>query len=247
VDDGHVPHACPRLRRRPRLRRPRGLDARTGGRGGRFRFPDFDYNDWLGKDLLGTNKYGGFAAFPGELTIWTIVDVFERLAFYFMVFDFGVGFFYEWASAVAQTKYCHARDDAVLLADAPGYPLQGIFGWDAMGILDAVKMRKVQFFNGFGASLEFGPGQAAASCQGIAAGGDPDPWIEMRLRCLTGPRTGYIIMDHIDVAPLGHAQIGVQCAIMGQEVWIAEIRVNGGWQINGPTLNMHAVAKVPFQ
>ncbi len=220
---------------------------RKGGKGGRFRFPDFDYNDWLGKDLLGTNKYGGFAAFPGELEIWSIVDVFERLAFYFMVFDFGVGFFYEWASAVAQTKYCHARDDAVLLASAPGYPLLGIFGWDAVGILDAQKMRKVRFFNGFGASLEFGPGQAAISAVGRHTGGDPDPWIEIRIRCLTGPRAGYTTGERADVVGMGSAQVGAQCVINGDEVWIGEIRVNGSWFIDAPTLNMHAVAKVPFQ
>ncbi len=89
------------------------------------------------------------------------------------------------------TKYCHARDDAVLLASAPGYPLLGIFGWDAVGILDVVKMRHIDFFNGFGVAQNIGHG-AVALTFGFknTGGGLGPPWIEARLTCLSGPRAG---------------------------------------------------------
>lgn len=218
---------------------------RPGGKGGKFNPLEFDPSGWIGDQLNPYDEWPGFGPAPGELWVWSIIDIFERVAYYWMVLDLGSEFLYEWASGVASSSYCHARDDAVLLATAPGYPLLGIFGWDAMGILNAVKMRHIAFFNGFGAAADFGPGTVLATCHGENLDGFPGAYIEIRVRCLTGPRAGYLNMLHQDVEPFGSADMAISVDFNGGEVWIGEIKVNGGWQIHNPTLHMHATAKQP--
>jgi hypothetical protein len=172
--------------------------------------------------------------------------VIERVQFWWMVMDLGTAFLYEWASTVAKTSYCHARDDGVLLARAPGYPLLGIFGWDAMGILDAIKMRNIDFFNGYGVASGVGPGQvlATASLQCVLEG-EGGGWAMMRVRCLTGPRAGLTMEVREDVAEGAQVLLAAQGPTATNEAWMAEIKVNGLFNVIAPTLNFHATSPNP--
>jgi hypothetical protein len=213
------------------------------GRGKRIKLNPFSYdpNDVIGGTLNPYDGHPGFGPAPGELWFWSALEIFERVAYYWMVLDLGTDFLYNWASGVSETKYCHARDDAVLTASNPGYPLLGIFGWDAVGTLDAEKQRKVLFFNGFGAALEFGPGAALLTFSFANTDGQPGAWIECRLRCLNGPRIDYSNTLRDDCGPFGSGTCAVHVDISGAETWMGEIRVNGSFDIEQPTLNMHAV------
>lgn len=219
---------------------------RPGSKWGKLNPINFDPNDYIGGELLGFDDIPGKGPFPGELWFWTIEGLIERVQFWWMVMDLGTAFLYEWASTVAKTSYCHARDDGVLLARAPGYPLLGIFGWDAMGILDAVKIRNIDFWNGYGVSCGVGPGQVLATagleCVAEGTGGG---WAEMRVRCLTGPRAGLDMTVRADIAAGETVAMAAQGPTGIFETWIAEIRVNGLFNVVEPTLNFHAVSPNP--
>jgi hypothetical protein len=219
---------------------------RPGGKKGRLNPLNFDPNEFIGSEILGWDEIPGKGPFPGELWFWTIEGLIERVQFYWMVMDLGTEFLYEWASAVARTSYCHARDDGVLLATAPGYPQSGIFGWDAMGILDAVKIRNIDFWNGYGVSSSVGPGQvlATASMQCIIEGAGGG-YAMLRVRCLTGPRAGLTMEVREDVTAGGTVSLAATGPTGAFEGWIAEIKVNGLFNIIGPTLNYHAIAPNP--
>lgn len=204
---------------------------------------NFDPNDFIGGELLGWDEIPGKGPFPGELWFWTIEGLIERVQFYWMVMDLGTEFLYDWMSAVANTSYCHARDDGVLLATAPGYPLLGIFEWNAMGILEVIKQRNIDFFNGYGVGSGVGSGNvmATASMECIADLGFGTS-ASIRVRCLTGPRAG-LTMEQSYTAMPGEKVNGCAYGQTGAyEVWMGEIKVHGLWQIHDPTLNYHAVA-----
>lgn len=231
-----------KLRKRSVGHWQRGEKHNRPGKGKKnYKFENLDYNDRLGRELHEFLELEPTVIADGELALWTIIDVFELAVFYYMVFDIAVDFIYEGMRGVAQSKYCQARDDAVLLASAPGYPLLAIFGWDAMGILDAVKQRKVQFFNGFGAALDFGPVQILASFTATNGSGTNPNTVSYRLRCLTGPRAGLINENAVTLPGGGQATIGIQAVGNGGETWICEIKVTDSAFIGGPALNMHAV------
>lgn len=230
---------------RPRSRRHWGggkKKKRPKGSRRRINPVAFDPNEFIGDTLMGFNELGGFRPYPGEMFIWTVEGVIERLLFYWMILDLGTDFLYEWTSAVAATKYCHARDDAVLRATSDGYPLLGIFGWDPMGPLDVVKMRHIIGFNGYAVTVPFGPGQMAAICQAQPVVGHvPDPWINIRLRCLLGTRQGLTVESGEIHSQSAEVTAAVQGICWTGETWIAEIKVNGLWNIIDPTLDIHCV------
>lgn len=198
---------------------------------------EFDPNAYVGNALSPFADEEMVMLLPGEVYFVTLTDVVILAAFYWSVIDVGTGFLYEWTSAVAQTKYCQARDDASFLATAPGYPLLGIFGWDAVGILDVSKSRNIDFFNGFGVSQSVSHGMVGLSFSyQNTGGGAGDPWIECRMTCLTGPRAGSYHEQRVATG-VGVAGSGGCTYDMGVgEVWIGEIRVNGSFQIINPTL-----------
>lgn len=201
----------------------------------------FDVNDWVGKSLNPFADEEMVMLLPGEIVFWSGFEVLILVAFEYQIFDLGTQFLYEWTSGVARSKYCQARDDAVLLATAPGYPLQGIFGWDVVGILDAKKMRHIDFFNGFGVMQNIGPGVVGCTF-GFEnnGGGVGPPWIETRMRCLTGPRTGIYATQRVSTGGGIVGSGGCTYDMSAGETWIAEIRVNGSYQIKEPTLFCHA-------
>jgi hypothetical protein len=211
------------------------------GKGKRnFEFDNLDYNDITGKGLHNLLDLEPIVITDAELAIWTVVDVFELLAFEYMIWTSVLDVAYFTAMGVASSKYCHARDDAVLLASAPGYPSSALFGWDAMGILDIVKQRKVQFWNGFGAALDVGPGWAIATA-GIESGTSNPFHVDFRLRCLTGPRTDLVSQVSYDIpAGGGKVQAGTQAMINAGETWIAEIKGTDSYFVREPTLSMQA-------
>lgn len=201
----------------------------------------FDVNDWIGKSLNPFTTEEAIMVLPGEVIFWSAIELIAVAAFYWSVIDIGTTFLYSWTSAVARTKYCAARDDAVLQASAPGYPLQGIFGWDVVGILDVVKMRNITFFNGFGVMQEVGPGVVTCTFGYVCLStDDPNSWIETRMRCLNGPREGTYSERRIDQGEHAQGTSGTTYDMAAGEVWVGEIRVNGAFQIIGPQLNCHA-------
>lgn len=209
-------------------------------KGFKKRFKDiitFDVNDWVGHALNPFETGEMIELLPGEIWFWTGIDLIVIGAFYYSVIDITTEFLFEWTAAVAATRYCHARDDAVLLASAPGYELLGIFGWDPMGILDPVKMRNITFFNGYGVAQEISHGMVGMAFGFKEEGSTvPDPWIESRLTCLTGPRAGSYQERRL-ASGTGASGTGGSTYDMGQgEVWIGEIRCNGRWLIQNPQL-----------
>jgi hypothetical protein len=206
----------------------------------------FDPNAWVGQELSPFADEEMVMLLPGEVWFWTAADVAVLAAFYYSVLDIGSGFLYEWTSAVAQTKYCQARDDAVLLANAPGYPLLGIFGWDAVGILDASKMRNIAFFNGFGVAQDVDVGVVGCSF-GFknTGGGIGEPWIEARMTCLNGPRAGSYAERRLATGAGISGNQGVTYDMSPGEIWIGEIRVNGSFDIIDPVLWCQARGFVP--
>lgn len=225
-----------------------GEKGKRPGKGrGRYQFENLDYNDITGKGLHNLLDLEPIVITDAELAFWSVVDVFELLAFEYMIWTSVLDVAYYTALGVASSKYCQARDDAVILADAPGYPSSALFGWDAMGILDVVKQRHVQFFNGFGAALDFGPGMALATA-GITSGTSHPFHVDMRLRCLTGPRTDLAHTVGYDIAAGGGTvQAGVQAMINGGETWIAEIKGSDSYFVTRPTLSMHATGTPQLQ
>lgn len=219
---------------------------RGGSKWSKLNPVNFDPNEFIGNDILGWDEIPMKGPFPGELWFWAIEGVIERAQFLWMVMDLGSAFLYEWTSAVARTQYCHARDDAVLTATAADYPQSGIFGWDPMGILTAVKMRNLTFWNGYGVATNVGPGQilALAGLECIPSG-TPNPWAELRVRCVSGPRTGYEMLVHNDFTEGQTQDMAATGPTAGQETWLAEIRVNGLFLIKSPTLQFHATARNP--
>ncbi len=219
-----------------RPREPKGRLKRT--------FKDvitFDPNDWVGHQLNPFLDEEMITLLPGEIEFWSGFELVVLFEFYMQVFDLSTAFLYEWTSGVAKTKYCQARDDAVLLASAPGYPLLGIFGWDAVGILDVKKMRNIDFFNGFGVSQNVGPGVVGLTFSFEKHGEGPGgAWIESRMTCLNGPRAGSYASRRVGTDADESGTVGVTYDMSAGEIWIGEIRVNGGYQIINPTLFCHA-------
>lgn len=224
---------------------------RHGSRGSRSRpralkrtFKDvvsFDPNDWVGNKLSPFADEEMIMLLPGEVWFWSGIELVTIGLFAFQIIDVSTAFAYEWTSGVAQSKYCQARDDAVLYASAPGYPLIGIFGWDAVGILDATKMRNIAFFDGFGVMQDIGPGMVSLVFSWKNTGGGPGgPSIECRLTCLNGPRQGSYAHQMISNVADASGANGCSYDMSAGEIWIGEIRVNGGYQIIDPVLWCHA-------
>lgn len=229
---------------RNRLRSHYGPENRNNKRGLKGKVGkglSFDPSSWVGKQLSPFADEEMVMLLPGEIWFWTATEAIVFEFFAYSVLDIGTGFFYEWASGVAQTQYCAARDDAVLYATAPGYPLLGIFGWDAVGLLNPVKQRNIDFFNGFGVAQSVGPGVVGLTFEYLNIGGGlGPPWIECRMNCLTGPRTGTYAMQRVATGDLVGGSGGCTYDMQADEVWIGEIRVNGAWSIINPVLFCHA-------
>lgn len=201
----------------------------------------FDYNDWIGKELNVYSTTEMVCLFPGEIWFWSGIELITRAGYYWAVVDVSTRFLYEWTSAVSNTKYCHARDDASLYASAPGYPLLGIFGWDAVGILTAEKMRNIDFFNGFGVAQSVNRGVFSLifsyKCTETII---PDPWIRARVTCLTGPRAGSYAERLVGEGFPDEDDTGITYDMAPGEVWIGEIRVNGSYNIIAPAISCYA-------
>lgn len=202
---------------------------------------EFDPSDYVGKALSPFADEEMVVLVPGEIVFYTATEILLIAAFEYQIFDVSTQFLYQWTSGVAKSKYCQARDDAVLYATAPGYPLQGIFGWDTVGILNPVKQRNIDFFNGFGVEQSVGPGVVGCTFGAVNIGGGiGPPWLEARMTCLTGPRAGSYASRRVSDDPNFKGEGGVTYDMQPGETWIGEIRVNGTWQISNPTLFCHA-------
>ena len=201
----------------------------------------FDPNAYVGDLMSPFADEEMVMLLPGEVWFWTGVEAIVIFAFEYSVLDITTQFGYEWTSAVQKTEYCHARDDAVLLAGAAGYPLLGIFGWDPVGILDPLKQRNVAVFTGFSVSQDVGPGVVGCSFQyENIGGGIGTPWIETRMVCGNSPRAGVYAERRVGEGIGATGSAGCTYDMNSGEYWHAEIRVNGTWLIKDPRLYCHA-------
>ncbi len=206
----------------------------------------FDPNAYVGNALSPFDGELMVEMLPGEIWFWTATEAIVFVLFLYSVLDIGSQFFYEWTSAVAKTKYCQARDDAVLLATAPGYPLIGIFGWDTVGVLNAVKERNIGTFTGFGVGQNIGPGVVGCSFSFKNLDTGPgDYWIEARMLCENSPRAGVYASRRVGSGQGQSGSAGVTYDMSAGEVWFGEIRVQGTWQIINPKLFCHATGYSP--
>lgn len=198
----------------------------------------WDPSEILGKEMWGADELRVRPLPPGAAFLWIFEGVIERLLFYWMVLDLGSTFIYNWMSAVEETKYCMASRDASFLAKCGPYPLLGIFGWDVQGSFHPLKMRNIDFFNGFGVMATGGSGSAGGSAIITSpADGDPDGWVECRIRCTLGPSAGAeAFAGRVSVPPGTTVTVGAGTAIASGDLVLFEIRVNGGFTMEEATL-----------
>lgn len=200
----------------------------------------FDPSEFIGRHLAGGDEIRARALPPGAAWLWILEGVIERFLFYMMVLDLTTDFAYEWISAVMETKYCQARDDAVFLGECGPYELLGIFGWDVQGMYHPLKMRNILFFNGFGVMGAKGPGVCGATARVVRHESQPTGgWVHTRLRFLLGPSQGRILtMDYDDIGPDGvDANIGAN--VQAGDLVIFEIAVDGHWVMEKSNLFYH--------
>ncbi len=203
----------------------------------------WDPNEVIAKEIGGWQELKGFELLPGEVEFWLVEEVIEKEFFWWMVLDLSTTFLYEWTSGVAKSKYCQARDDAVLLAEGGSYPLQGIFGWDEVGAMSPTKMRNIAFFDGFGVMQTVASGVVSVYFTATNVGGGIGPaWIEFRMVCGNGPRAGPSPAQRHNQSDANSIRRGATAQALPGEIWWGEIRVNGTWIIDKPSMHVHAVA-----
>lgn len=189
----------------------------------------WDPSEVLGKELWGADELRVRPLPPGAAFLWIFEGVIERLFFYWMVLDLGTDFLYEWMSAVEETKYCAASRDAQFLADCGPYPLLGIFGWDTQGAFHPLKMRNIDFFNGFGVMAHGGAGSAGGTATiHLPDDGPESALIECRIRCTLGPSAGAEVYASFPINRGERIEVGAGTAIASGDLIVFEIRVNAG-------------------
>jgi hypothetical protein len=192
----------------------------------------WDPNEVLGKGLWGADELRARPLPPGAQYLWIFEGVIERLFFYWMVVDLGTEFFYNWMSAVEETKYCQASRDAMFLADCGPYPLLGIFGWDTQGAFHPIKQRNISFFNGFGVMAHGGAGSAGGSAIiHLPDGGPLQATIQTRIRCLLGPSAGSETFSETIIQRGSTVTVGAGTAVASGDLIVFEIRVDAGMDL----------------
>lgn len=189
----------------------------------------WDPSEVLGKELWGAEELRARALPPGASFLWVFEGVIEKALYQWMVLDLTTEFVYNWMSAVEQTKYCAASRDAMFYAVCGPYPLLGIFDWDTQGAFHPLKMRNIDFFNGFGVMATGGAGSAAGTATiFLPLDGPPTATILCRLRCTFGPSAGSIVQSDHTIERGQTITVGVGTAIASGDLILFEIKVNAG-------------------
>lgn len=188
---------------------------------------DFDPNDFIGKNLPGGNELNERIPGPWETRFWLLEGLAEVAGFWWMVYDLTSSFAYRWASAVSETAYCHARDDASFVGKVPHSIGLGIFGWDTQVWGVPVKERNIVFYNGFGIMQETGFGVASFSCLATPIGTSTDSWVEFRISGNGGPSGYHEDFRHFDTPGGEPAAAQVSINIEPGMTVICQMRCNG--------------------
>lgn len=183
---------------------------------------EFDPNEFLGKLLQGGDEFPSRPLGLWEARFWIIEGVIERLLFWWFVLEVLSDFLYRWMSAVAETRYCQARDDPVFLSAKSGTVSIGILGWNPTGWGSPQKIRRIIFYNGFGVMQSVGNGIAAFS--GTAKGRLPgvDGTISARIRVINGPNLGREQVATEHTTDLGEASFSLSIDIGPADTVIVE-------------------------
>ncbi len=72
-------------------------------------YSGFDPWDWLGRNLLGAEAAAARSVTPGVITMWTVYDLEQRVAYWLMMYEITEQFFYRWSSGVANSVYCQEQ------------------------------------------------------------------------------------------------------------------------------------------
>lgn len=199
---------------------------------------EFDISEFVGKHFPGAKVVRARNVSPGVVQLWLIEGVIERFLFYWMVIDLTTDFVYRWQSAVAQTAWCHARDDAVFVGEVSDYPLIGIVGWQAINWGTPKKIRHILFYNGFGVTPGLGGGVGALSTVFTPVPGHNNAFAKARIRCVSGPNVGRESVweeTFTDDAPKG-VTLGINAT--GGDTLVVEVIV-GGVFLMGATFVVH--------
>lgn len=171
-----------------------GMRAKKGKRGFWRDLPgkvlSFDPNEFLGKLLTGGDELVSEPPGLWKWRFWAVFGIIERLQFWYFVLEVVSDFLYRWMSAVAETKYCQARDDAIFFSDQPGNVSVGIFGWVATNTTPPQKMRNLSFYNGFGVQQTIAYGLATFGGTAVGRFVGVTGTISCRIRCIAGPGIG---------------------------------------------------------
>lgn len=229
-----------RIRSRSHYRRGRK------GKRGKFRrvlgeIIDFDPADFVGRHLPGAEEISHRPLAPGVITLWAFEEIIERYLYYYMVLDLTTEFLYNWCSAVAETRYCQARDDAVLWAAFDSFGQTGIFGWTGILYPTTEKERNLLFWNGAGVTQTVGNGVISALCEAHCTD-DPahNAFAAIRVRCLGGPSVGQ--EDFIVVHATAGEDVTLSCSSQCQpgDLWISEALCSGVWTFKNGHLFLQA-------
>lgn len=192
---------------------------------------EFDPSEYIGRHLATALELEGRPMAPGEVAIWTVGGAIERAAFWYFVLDLTSEFLYRWSSSVAQTRYCQARDAAVLWAHFDRFTQTGIFGWAAVLYPTTDKERNLSFWNNAGVSQSVGNGVVTARCMAKCIDGVvPTPFAGIRLRCLGGPSEGLISSLEIPGNTGSEFALSASAQFQPGDLWISEVIASGIWE-----------------
>lgn len=152
----------------------------------------FDPNDFLGHLLPFGEEIREGPVTLGRARLWLIFGLIERVTFWWFVFELVSDFLYRWMSAVQETRYCQARNDAIFLSKGFAGIAIGIFGWSPAFLGDPLKFRRIVFYNGFGIMQDSAPGMAWGQVTFKSQDASNPGEIGLRIRVIAGPSTGVV-------------------------------------------------------
>lgn len=181
-----------------------------------------DINEWIGNALPFGEEIREEYVSLGRARLWLIFEVLERAAFWWGVLELSTDFLYRWMSAVAETKYCKARDDAVFLKTGVGQISIGILGWAPTFWGPPDKSRRITFYNGYGVQQFTAPGMVTAVGTWRARNPALHGSIWSRLHCVAGPNAGKTVTigGATGDTPAGSHSLFADC-MMG-DTWVHE-------------------------
>lgn len=187
----------------------------------------FDINDFIGNLLPFGEEIKEEHVSLGRARLWLIFGVIERVSFWWFVAELTTDFLYRWMSAVAESKYCQARDNAVFLSNLPSGVTIGVAGWLPSYWGTPLKSRRITFYNGFGVEQNTAIGIATTygACHAI----EPvvPGYIRCRMRIVAGPQAGKIVEETIHTTADETVSMSLFVEILPGDLVVVETSANG--------------------